>query len=403
MSEKTLPERKIDPQKNLRKANEAIAIRPTSGKMTFLSRKIFNALLFHAQGQGDVPIYSVALSEFVSSIDYGSRDIKLLQDHLRRMVETTVEWHDPSKRWGVGSLLGEAEIKFDGRNSAVEWSYTPKVKGFLLDPKRYTPVALQYQAILKTHGALALFEICSRYETNPSGVTNHASPEWWYPVITGNSEWTPTPHFYRYFKRDTLAPSIREINEMTHLHVELIEHKKGMKVIEIQFAVSTKAQASLDLPPPPLIDSALMDRITKFGISKSDAEEIFASHDESVLRATIGLVEERIQSPRLPEVDSPAAFFKAALRHGYVAKPPAKPAKITAPPAAKTAAEDEPTDPAANRAMAAFEALAPADRARTLERYAATLKGPLKKTYDTQGLGSPMIRGSLAGWLARGG
>jgi len=401
-----LTERKGGPQKNLRKANEAIAIKPTSGKMTFLSRKIFNSLLYHAQGQGDIPVYKVPLSEFVASLDYESRDTKLLQNHLRRMVETTVEWHDPNKRWGVGSLLGEAEIKFDGRNSTVEWSYTPKVKGFLLDPERYTPISLQYQAILRTHGALALFEICSRYETNPSGLTNRAPPEWWYPVLTGNSESTPGPHFYRYFKRDTLSPSIVEINGMTHLHVELIEHKQGRKVIEIQFAISAKAQATLDLPAPPIIDSALMDRISHFGIAKSEAEEIFASHPEALLRATIGLVEDRIKNSRLPELDSSAAFFKSALRHGYAVKKPAAQKALASagldqlPPAEALA--DTP-DPEANSAMARFESLPILDQKRRLEQFAESLKEPLRSTYAKQGLGSAVIRRSLAGWLVKSG
>jgi hypothetical protein len=322
------------------------------------------------------------------------------------MVETTVEWHDASKRWGVGSLLGEAEIKFDGRRSAVEWSYTPKVKGFLLDPERYTPISLQYQAILKTHAALALFEICSRYETNPSGLTNRAPPEWWYPVLSGNSEWTPTPHFYRYFKRDTLTPSIREINGMTHLHVELIEHTQGRKVLEIQFAISPKAQASLELPPPPIIDSALMDRISQFGITKSEAEEIFASHPEEILRATISLVEDRLKNTRLPDLDSPAAFFKSALRHGYAAKKPPKqkalaPEKHKPQPMIESAPEVQ--DPAASRAMSAFESLPPPDQKRHLERFSETLQEPLLSTYAKQGLGSAMIRRTLASWLVKAG
>ncbi len=72
-------------------------------------------------------------------------------------------------------------------------------------------------------------------------------------------------------------------------------------------------------------------------------------------------------------------------------------------PAGQREIESTPEAQDLARAMSAFESLPPADRSRTLERFAETLKGPLKKTYDTQGLGSPIIRGSLAGWLARGG
>jgi hypothetical protein len=109
------------------------------------------------------------------------------------------------------------------------------------------------------------------------------------------------------------------------------------------------------------------------------------------------------------QVDSPVAYFRKLLRDRSAEI--AQPAElVSSVPALAQAAvqgaidsKPEQPDPEAGRAMAAFEALPPADRARTLERFAETLKGALKKTYDIQGLGSPMIRGSLAGWLARGG
>ena len=46
------------------KANEAIAIRPKRGKLTLLSRRIYNVFLYHAQQQGvNKPSYSILLSE----------------------------------------------------------------------------------------------------------------------------------------------------------------------------------------------------------------------------------------------------------------------------------------------------------------------------------------------------
>lgn len=76
------------------------------------------------------------------------------------------------------------------------------------------------------------------------------------------------------------------------------------------------------LPPPPVIDSSLLDRITALGISKTEAEDIFALQPEMTLRATLTLVEDRVKNAKLPALDSPAAFFKSALRHGYAAKKP---------------------------------------------------------------------------------
>ncbi len=399
---KVIPASNGNGYQRLRKAHEAISIKPTSGKMTFLSRKIFNALLYHAQRQGVLDIYRVPLSELTASVDYDSKDTQLLRDHLRRMVETTVEWHDPNKRWGVGSLLSEAEIRFDGRNSFVEWSYGPKVRQFLLDPERYTPVSLQHQALFRTHAGLALFEICSRYETNPSGLTNRAAPEWWHSVLTGKPDQTPDTHFYRYFKRDTLTPAIAEINAMASIHVELIEHKKGRKVLELQFSIVAGAQTSLDLPAPPVIDSSLLDRIGVFGISKSEAEDIFAAHSELTLRATLALVEERTKNAKLPALDSPAAFFKSALRHGYAArKPQFDPPK---PSVVAVKKEDEnPTRIAARvAARMRYQSMPEADQIALLAEFEAEHSGnpAVLRSLRKSGLKSKLVEAPFMIWLA---
>ena len=54
-------------EQSVAKANEAIAIRPKRGRLTLLSRRIYNALLYHSQRQGvDEPVYKLALSPFGS-------------------------------------------------------------------------------------------------------------------------------------------------------------------------------------------------------------------------------------------------------------------------------------------------------------------------------------------------
>lgn len=409
---KALPQ--VIPTKNgvdqrVRKANEAISIKPTSGKMTFLSRKIFNALLYHAQRQGSLDIYRLPLSELTSSVEYDSKDTQLLRDHLRRMVSTTVEWHESVERpsqeklWGTGALLSEAEIRFDGRHSTVEWSYGPKIRKFLLDPTRYTAISLQHQALFRSHAGLALFEICSRYETNPSHLTNKEPPTWWHAVLTGNPDQTPDAHFYRYFKRDTLNPAIAEINAMSSLQVELIEHKKGRKVLELQFSVLPRAQASLDLPPPPVIDTALLDRIVAFGISKTEAEDIYAGHPEPTLRSTLGLVETRLKSATLPALDSAAAFFKSALRHGYAAqKPLAAPVKRVAAPVVAPVVEDPVKVAAREAARAGYQGMPEAEKIALLAEFEAASAGnpAVLRSLRKSGLKSKIAEVPFICWLA---
>ena len=79
---------------DLRKAVEAIAIRPQAGKLTLLTRKINNVLLAEAQRQGiDEPSYRIPLSKLCAKADYDSTNMSLVKDQLRKMASTIVEWN----------------------------------------------------------------------------------------------------------------------------------------------------------------------------------------------------------------------------------------------------------------------------------------------------------------------
>jgi len=79
-------------EQSIAKANEAIAIRPKRGRLTLLSRRIYNALLYHSQRQGvDEPVYKLALSELIGDARFNSNNTELLKSHLRDMQATTIE------------------------------------------------------------------------------------------------------------------------------------------------------------------------------------------------------------------------------------------------------------------------------------------------------------------------
>ena len=67
-------------EQSIAKANEAIAIRPKRGRLTLLSRRIYNALLYHSQRQGvDEPVYRLALSELIGDARFNSNNTELLK------------------------------------------------------------------------------------------------------------------------------------------------------------------------------------------------------------------------------------------------------------------------------------------------------------------------------------
>ncbi|CAD6556244.1 hypothetical protein LMG27952_06009 [Paraburkholderia hiiakae] len=365
----------------LRKAVEAIAIQPKSGKITLLTRKLFNVLLAVAQQadeSGDT--YRALLSDIVANSAFDSNDTALVKEHLRRMVSVQVEWSQgtssqkPGRKWGISTLIADAEILEDPqtRRVWVEFSFAPKIKKKLLDPVQYARLSLQFQSQLRSSAGLALYEICVRYLTNPSHLTMRETWEWWRPILSGTPDTEAgdeAKREYKYFKRDYLRPAIAEVNAVTNIFVELIEHREGRRVAEIQFRVTERKQPMLALDEHPnVFDSTLVDRMVKIGIPLKEAQSLYADSEENRIRAALQLTEQRMRSTSLPPVRSAAALFKDALKKGY------------APPV-ETAAD---AAPAVGRGAAA--AVAADDRkARLLDEYAAYRRKEARSLYEEQG------------------
>lgn len=367
----------------LRKAVEAIAIQPKSGKITLLTRKLFNVLLAVAQQadeSGDT--YRALLSDIVANSAFDSNDTALVKEHLRRMVSVQVEWstgtssQKPGRKWGISTLIADAEILEDPttRRVWVEFSFAPKIKKKLLDPVQYARLSLQFQSQLRSSAGLALYEICVRYLTNPSHLTMRETWEWWRPILSGTPDTEAgdeAKREYKYFKRDYLRPAIAEVNAVTNIFVELVEHREGRRVAEIQFRVTERKQPMLALDEHPnVFDSTLVDRMVKIGIPLKDAQTLYADSEENRIRAALQMTEQRMRSTSLPPVRSAAALFKDALKKGYA--PPVD----ALPPATSSTAARSPAS-----AVSAADDL----KARLLSEFSAYRRKEARVLYDEQG------------------
>lgn len=319
--------------KEFRKTNEAIGLRVSEGRLSLLSRKLFNVMVYHAQqlrvpGE-NAPIateaakkyFWIPLAEVARDAAYDSNDTEKLKVHLEELqnirvhMEDGIQWTSQRLVSAV-SLVNPAGLKKRGGQLWFGFAFPPEVATLVMSPGSYTKLAIYYQTLLRSGASLALYELCRRYLTNPSKVTSRQEWEWWYGALTGNPITEAIPQ-YKYFKRDVIKPAVAEINMVTDINVELIEHTQGRKVIALQFRVEQAQQGALNFPAPPVIDSALLSRIMALGISQEEASNLLATHDESKLTANLALVEERIHSSGKPKIDSPAAYFKQALKKGY--------------------------------------------------------------------------------------
>lgn len=324
-SAKQGPIARTDSDAAVQKANESIAIRPKHGKLTLLSRRIYNVLLYHAQQQGvDKGSYKILLSELIDDARFSSHNTELLKSHIREMQVTTIEWSTSiggARQWTSTQLLGTVRIDEPGRGKpcTISWKYPDEIRERLVKPAHYTKVLLEISSQMRSHAAAVLYELGARYLTSPSRLTMREDVLWWASVLTGRSDISSVD--YRILNRDTIKKALAELDALSpDFRMEVIEHKRGRKVEELQFRVVPKSQAQLEglgESAKNVFDLQLVERIVALGFKRADAQDIYATTDEGVLRAAVDHVEQRIKSATLPPLKSAAAYLRDALKKQY--------------------------------------------------------------------------------------
>lgn len=305
----------VDP---LRKPVNTLAIVPQSKRITPLARKAYNVMLHMAQAQGiERTAYRALVADVIAGLDFDSNDTQLIKKHLRSMAATTVEWQSPTtgegSSWTVSGLLAHAKISKERGQNWIEWSYSIELKQELLEPSVFARLSIEIISQLRTHAGIALYEICTRYKE--VGRTSRQAWQWWRPVLSGQPESARTQKLeYRFFKRDTLKPAIAEVNAITDLEVELVEHKEGRFIAELQFLVRRKSQPPLPLRNPPQpVDLSLIVQAQKLGVSDDHAEELLDTYGSEALRSGLTALEKRIATAFPGPLRDPYRYLKSLM------------------------------------------------------------------------------------------
>lgn len=413
------------------KPNEAVALRVSSGKLTLLSRKIFNVLIFQAQklkvpgvnaptnSDAHQKLFWMPLSDLARTAEYNSKDTKLLKDHLEELRKIGIIVEDEQK-WASESLLASVQLysrdglkKGVGKKGSPIWfgfAFPPEVESLVVSPKRnFMQMSLYYQTILSSGVSLALYEVCRRYAPDPKDkpflYTMREPWSWWYGVLSGQPVDPEKLPEYKYFKRDSLKPAVDEINQITDISIELIEHKDGRRVSNIQFRVKKNEQAQINFPPPPVVNGDLVERLISIGISEADSTKLMCSTPEQDINAALDHVIARMKSRNSPPLDSPAAYFRHALKGKYAK--PSNSSKQKALAAPKSASEGE---QASNkhkalqrkRALDYFGEMEDAEKEALLSDFGQSPSLPpvIRNALAKSGIKSKIVQVEFSAWLA---
>lgn len=407
--------------REIRKTNEAIGLRVVEGSLSLLSRKLFNLMIYHAQEMKspgmNAPIntpsakqyFWIPLSILARDAAYDSKDVQYLKKQLEELQNVKLLLEN-ERQWTSERLVSSVTLvnpQGFGSKPGQVWfgfAFPPEMHEQVMAPSTYTRFSVVYQSSIKSNSALGLYEICRRFATNPSKVTFIQSYDYWYGAITGNPISKPVDTPYKYFKRDTLKPAIAEINALTDITVELIEHKNGRRVEKLQFKVELTKQSQLEFPTAPIIDTDLMARVVKFGFSQADASDLVAQHSDDVLLMAIARVEARMAAKGLAELQAPAGYFRWTLADVQRNLP-----VLNAPTSAKKLgrAQKPSGQSVINRFLAAraldalevYKSLTDEERAQIFESFKA--QNTSKTIKVGKGLESAMVRGLFAPWYAK--
>lgn len=317
----------------VRKPVNTLAIVPKSARITLLGRKAYNVLLFEAQEQGlEQETHRAPLSRIVKGVDFDSNDTSIIKKHLSAMVSTTVEWQSPTTGegtdWNVSGLLAHAKLTKQSGQVWVEWSYAVNLKRELLEPTVFARLKLEVISQLRSHAAVALYEICTRYKDIAK--TSRQPWRWWHPVLTGQPHSASVEKLeYRIFKRDTLKSAVAEVNAITDLDIELIEHKQGRAISEIQFGIRLKSQTPLPLrTPPEPVDLKLIAWASELEIDTDKAEELLVSHGKDAFKAALQALAERITKDYPGPVRDRLRYLKSILKSDVEEEAKAEPVAV---------------------------------------------------------------------------
>lgn len=317
----------------VKKPMEAVLIKPRDTKLGLLSRKLFNFFLAYAQ-RGHVTsegYYSIPLAQLISDMGYNSRNYAHLRECIEHLAGTVVSWGvgtiteapDEAYRWSAAALVSYVSIEGGpGKSPEVIFDFHKEIRNLLVNPAVYAFISLEQIAKLSTVAALVLLEIANRYKTNKNGLSKRLPWLEWLIILTGNPHLPAKPE-YKYFARDVLLPALKEVNSVqTDFLVELIVHRAGRRVDQLQFKITQlkrpEAPPTLGSNVGPQLDHSGLQAVVelkKAGVTQTTAEQLLTGYPEEEVRAALTSYQTRQNNPRLEPVKSVSAYLKKVLEN----------------------------------------------------------------------------------------
>ncbi|CAB3767410.1 replication initiation protein [Paraburkholderia humisilvae] len=378
-SKAIIPVEKHATSVTMRKAKEAIFVFPEK-PLSVLQRRLFNACVYFAQRKPDLQSWVVQLSQLEPIIGYNdSSNRRYIMGELISLMKAHVIWdatvNPEDRKLTASTLLADVTYLVDQR--AYEFSFSPKLRGVLLNPEIWQRLDLAISQRFRSMGSPPLYEWCKRYER--TGTTSRWAWEDFRHAVVGIVKEDSIYLQYKFFKSKILKRAIAEVNELSDIDVTLREHKNGRVVEQIQFEVHRKNSGQLaadvnpDLPDDSPSAVTLLEKVLEIGVTPNRAAQIVNDYSANDIRAALRHVLLRDAATDKEPLKSRASFFISSLENGY-----ARPSAVSARTYVKKEASPVLTDAHLRegfmrsrdpQAEAAFLSMALDEQAKVLDEY----------------------------------
>jgi len=304
-----------------KKAVQAIHVSPVGGSLTLQQRRLFNALIKnaieHRLGEArTVETFQISIPEMMANLALTTKDTSYIKETAKSLMRTVVDWDqlnsDGTATWTGSTLLAGARIT----GSQLSYSFAPQIREELLNPERYAMIDMRIAKLFRRAHSLAIWENTVRYER--AGITARIPLAVFRNLILGREESETKYKEYKIFKRAVLNPCIAEICNVSDHYLELIEHKVGRSVTELQFRITRKEDASSgEADGGEAGDQAnvgdLIPAIIGLGLPASEARKLATMHPHGALHEAIAHIRTRESATDAPAIDNVPAYLRKIL------------------------------------------------------------------------------------------
>lgn len=311
-----------------------IVLKPRSGRVTLTGRKLYNAMLYTAQARleamAELPradfLFEAPLASLLRVSGGTGEERTAAKRYLREMRGLEVDWETTAPgdglKWRGFAMLAEVAVEVRRGENWVTWAYPPAILTAIREPQRWARIDLEVLAKLGTYASLALYEICARYRDNPSFVTSRKPCEWWIDALSAAPAGSERRE-WRKFKNERVQPAIEEISSTTDLQIELIEHKAGRQVVEVQFAVRKRSHVGRQIPQAADADLVLLG--VSLGVVEERLDRLVMQFGEAAVRRELQSLARRVANRVLAPLNDRYAYLRTVLANAPTAgvNPPA--------------------------------------------------------------------------------